>query len=304
MRVLITGITGFIGSSLVPLLTAHGHEVHGASRETLGDINVTTEWGQALSGCEAVVHLANAAHAEVDETVLHRVNIEGTWRLAEECARIGVRRVVYVSSVKVCGEESSLRAFDEADAPAPRDAYGAAKLAAERALIDVAKRTALEVVILRPPLVYGPRAKANMRALIHAIVQQWPLPLASVRNRRSLIFIGNLADAIVRCLEAPQAVGRTYLVADGDPVSTPELIRALARELDMSTHIFPFPPWLLELAGALVGRGGTVKRLTRSLEVNDSAIRRELGWRPPFTFEDGIRLTAEWFREERARASG
>jgi len=304
MRVLITGITGFIGRALAPALSARGYEVRGTSRATLGDINATTEWGETLSGCEAVVHLANAAHSEADETVLHRVNVEGTRRLAEQCARHGVRRIVYVSSVKVCGEETSLCAFDENDPAAPRDAYGAAKHAAERAILDVAKSSALEVVILRPPLVYGPNVKANIRALLHAIAERWPLPLASVRNRRSLIFVGNLTDAIVRCLEAAQAAGKTYLVADGDPVSTPDLVRALARGLGTSPHIFPFPPRLLEIGGALLGRGGTVKRLTRSLEVNDSAIRRELGWRPPYTFEGGIRLTTEWFREERARASG
>jgi nucleoside-diphosphate-sugar epimerase len=277
MKVLVTGANGFVGRALAGVLEARGIAWSAATRETVGDIGPTTDWRAALEGCDRVVHLANLAHARgIAEEALRAVNVEGTRRLAEQAAAAGVERFVYLSSVK---------------AARPDDAYGAAKQAAEQALAGIG---GLAWVVLRPPLVYGPGVKANFLALLRAVERGWPLPLASVRNRRSLVYVGNLADAILRCLVAPQAAGRTYAVTDGPPVSTPELIRALARALGRSASLFAFPPALLELAGSLTGRGDTVRRLTRSLEVDGEAIRRELDWRPPFTFEEGIRLTAQW----------
>jgi nucleoside-diphosphate-sugar epimerase len=259
MRILVTGLSGFIGSSLGPLLESLGHEVRGAGREA-GTLR------EAFRGCEAVVHLANVAHASADERLLWRVNVEGTARAAALAAGEGVRRFVYLSSVK---------------AHAPSDRYGEAKLAAEQAL----RNAGLETVILRPPLVYGPRVRANFLALMRAIAQGWPLPLASIENRRSLIYVGNLCDAIVHCLQAPAAAKRTFAVSDGPAVSTPALCRAIGEALGRPARLFRFPPgWLRS------------ERLTGSLEVDDAAIRAELGWRPPFSFEEGLRATAEWYR--------
>jgi nucleoside-diphosphate-sugar epimerase len=286
MRVVITGPNGFIGHALTRALQVRGISWQGATRETVGDIGATTCWGVALKDCDHVVHLANLAHVgNMSEVPLRAVNVEGSRRLAEQAAAAGVRRFIYVSSAKAA----------EAD-----DAYGRTKLAAERALKGIA---GLEVVVLRPPLVYGPGVKANFLALMRAVDGGWPLPLASVRNGRSLVYVGNLVDAIIRCLEAPEAAGRTYFVTDGEPVSTPKLVRALALQLRRPARLFAIPPVLLEAAGALVGRIDTVRRLTRSLEVDDSAIRRELGWAPPFTFEEGIRLTCEWYRAQRTQPS-
>jgi len=291
MRVLITGISGFVGSTLAPALREFGHEVRGASGR--GDVT------ELLVGCEAIVHLANIAHGSVSPDMLYRVNVEGTRFLAEKAVAGGARRLVYLSSIKAVGEKTHGLALSGAEVPAPENAYGRAKLAAERALAEVAGRTGLEVVILRPPLVYGPGVKANFLALMRAVDRGWLLPLASVRNRRSLIYVGNLVEAIVRCLEVPEAAGKTYSVSDGDPVSTPQLVRALAGALGRPARLFAFPPKLLEAAGTVLGRGDSVRRLTRSLEVDDSAIRRELGWAPPFTFEEGIRLTCKWYRSGR-----
>ena len=263
MRILVTGLSGFIGSSLGPLLEARGHEVRGAGRE----IAVLAE---AFRGCEAVVHLANIAHARVDPDLLWRVNVEGTARAAELAAAQGVRRFIYVSSAK---------------AIEPEDAYGHAKLGAEQALLRTAAGSTMQPVILRPPLVYGPRVKANFLALMRAIARGWPLPLASIDNRRSLLFVENLCDAILACLESGQAPGKTFVVSDGAPVSTPALCRALGRALDRPARLFAFPPALLP-----------VERLTASLELDDSAIRGQLGWRPPFSFEEGLRATAAWYR--------
>jgi len=281
MRVLITGISGFVGSELAPALRKFGHEVLAAS--------VRSDVTDLLVGCEAIVHLANIAHRSASLDLLRRVNVEGTRALAEKAAAAGARRFVYLSSIKALGEETHGLALNGAEVPAPEDAYGRAKLEAERALAEVAGRTGLEVVILRPPLVYGQGVKANFLALMRAVDRGWPLPLASVRNRRSFVYLGNLVDAIGRCLEAPQSPGKTYFVSDGEPVSTPELVRAIARALGRPARLLPFPPFALDWIPSL-------RRLTRSLEVDDSAIRRELGWAPLFSFEDGIRLTCEWYR--------
>jgi UDP-N-acetyl-alpha-D-quinovosamine dehydrogenase len=256
MRVLVTGVSGFIGRSLAPALEARGHEVR-----------------SAINGCDAVVHLANIAHTAASPVDLQRVNVDGTRRQAEEAAAAGVRGFVYLSSAK---------------AAALDDAYGRAKLAAEQALARV---TGVEVVVLRPPLVYGPGVKANFLALMRAIARGWPLPFASVENRRSLVYVGNLCDAIIHSLEAPQAAGRTYFVSDGAPVSTPQLCRALGTAMQRPARLFRFPVPVLELHPGL-------RRLTRSLELDDSAIRQELDWRPPYTFEQGLRATVEWYRKQ------
>lgn len=284
MRVLVTGANGFIGRALGAALESRGIAWRGATRETVGDIGPQTDWRRSLEGCDSVVHLANLAHAHrVSETRLHAVNVEGSRQLAAQAAQVGVRRLVYLSSVK---------------AAEPDDAYGEAKRTAERGLRGI---SSLETVVLRPPLVYGPRVKGNFLTLLRAVEREWPLPLANVRNRRSLLYVGNLADAIIRCLSAPDATGKTFGVCDGSPVSTPELVRALASALGRRARLFAFPPRLLELIGALAGRGDSVKRLTGSLAVDDAPIRGELGWRPPFAFEEGIRATAEWYLGERRR---
>jgi nucleoside-diphosphate-sugar epimerase len=246
MRIFVTGLGGFIGSSLGPALAARGHEVR----------------REGMEGCDAVVHLANIAHARADRETLWKVNVEGTAALAEAAAKAGVRRFLYMSSAK---------------AATPDDDYGRAKLAAEQA---ISKHGA---VILRPPLVYGPRVKANFLALMRAISRGWPLPLASIGNRRSLVFVGNLCDAIIACLESPAAAGGTFGVTDGAPISTPALCRAIGAALGRPARLFPFPPALLPS-----------ERLTGSLVVDDAELRA-LGWRPPLSMEEGLKRTAAWY---------
>ncbi|MGH8687183.1 MAG: NAD-dependent epimerase/dehydratase family protein [Burkholderiales bacterium] len=253
MRILVTGASGFIGSHLCPALRSAGHEL-----------------ATGVEHYDAVVHLANIAHTGASARELHRVNLQGTLAQAQAALRVGVRRFVYLSSLK---------------AQAPADAYGHAKRLAEEGLLGLAN---LEPVVLRPPLVYGPRVRANFLALMRAIDRGWWLPLASVRNRRSLLYVGNLADAVLKCLDAPVA-GRVFELSDGAPVSTPDLCRAIARALGRRSRLFPFPPALLRLAPRLA-------RLAESAVADDAALRSALGWAPPFTFEAGLRQTAEWFR--------
>jgi nucleoside-diphosphate-sugar epimerase len=253
MRVHVTGTSGFIGSHLGPTLAAAGHELRSTA-----------------AGCDAVVHLANIAHTAASPRELHRVNVEGTLAQAQAALAAGARRFVYLSSLK---------------AKNPRDAYGQAKRLAEQGLLGL---RGLEPVILRPPLVYGPRVRGNFLALMRAIRGGWPLPLASIRNRRSLLYIGNLVDAIRHCLDV-SIVRKSYELSDGAPVSTPELCRALGRALGRPARLFAFQPAHLGIAPGLA-------RLTQSLEADDRAIREELGWRPPFTLEEGLRLSAAWYR--------
>jgi nucleoside-diphosphate-sugar epimerase len=277
MRVLVTGASGFVGSALVPALAARGHEVRALRR---GE--------DPPEGFEAAVHLANIAHGRASAESLQQVNVEGTRQLGEKAAARGVRRLVYLSSIKASGEQTAGRPFDGMEAPAPEDAYGRSKLAAERALAELGGRTKLEVVVLRPPLVYGARVRANFLALVDALSRGWPLPLASVRNARSLIYVGNLADAIARCIEVRQAAGRTYVVNDGAPRSTPELCRAIGAALGKPARLLPFPAALLRLAPPL-------RPLVRDLVIDDARLRVELGWRPPFSPEQGLRAMAEWY---------
>jgi UDP-N-acetyl-alpha-D-quinovosamine dehydrogenase len=255
VRVFVSGAAGFIGGALVSALRAQSHTLC-----------------QEEEGSEAIVHLANIAHTRATRSELWRVNVEGTAMAAERAVRAGARRFLYLSSAK---------------AIAPNDAYGEAKREAERSLWRV---QGVEKVVLRPPLVYGPGVKANFLALMSAIARGMPLPLASVRNSRSLIYVGNLVDGILRCLASPEAAGQTYAITDGAPVSTPTLCRAIGDTLGRPARLFPFPSALLEMLG-----GSRAISLTRSFTVDDGVIRRDLEWAPPYTFEQGLRATAEWY---------
>ncbi|MSQ48874.1 MAG: NAD-dependent epimerase/dehydratase family protein [Betaproteobacteria bacterium] len=288
MRIVLTGASGFIGSALVPALRTRGHQVVALDRAAVGDIAGFTAWPTHLAGADAVVHLAALAHAPgVDQERLRAVNVDAALALGKAAAAAGVKMLL-MSTVKVLGEETTQRPFDDSSPLALQDAYGRAKAAAETALRAV---SGLALTVLRPPLVYGPGVKANFLALMRAVERGWPLPLSSIKNCRSLVYVGNLAHAVVHCLESPLAVGKTYGVSDGAPLSTPALCRALGSALGRPARLFPLPPALLEIAPS-------AKKLTRSLVVDDSAIRHELGWTPPHTFEEGLRLTAKWLQTQ------
>jgi UDP-glucose 4-epimerase len=285
MRIVVTGASGFIGSALVPRLAARGHEVVALDRAATGELSASTDWRGLVADAEAVVHLAALAHRRgVDPRRLQAVNVDAARELGRAAAAAGAR-LVFMSTVKVLGEQTVAAPFEESSPLAPQDAYARSKADAEGALRDIAN---LKLTILRPPLVYGPGVKANFLALLRAIARGWPLPLASVDNRRSLVFAGNLADAVARCVEVPQAAGKTFLLADGRALSTPALCRALGTALARPARLFRFPPALLECVPPL-------RKLTRSLEVDDSAMRQALDWQPPCTFEQGIALTAQWY---------
>ncbi len=313
MRVLLTGATGFVGRHTVPLLAAHGHRVRAALRTAsegpwepavVGDIGPDTDWTAALADVDAVIHMAARVHVMRDTAAdplaeFRRVNTAGTIRLAEQAAAAGVKRFVFLSSIKAMVDESRPTPLDSATTPDPHSPYGVSKLEAERALAEIAARTGMEVAVIRPPLVYGPGAAGNMRALVKLVATGLPLPLGGIRNRRSLIYVGNLADAVVTVLEHPDAAGQTFLVQDGEPLSTADLVRAIAAALDRPARLIPVPQGLMALGAALTGTRAVFDRLAGTLTVDDSPIRDRLGWCPPHDLATGLRATAEWFKASR-----
>lgn len=303
MKVLVTGATGFVGRALLGELGAHGYRaipvvrrIAGLSHEVIiPDMHSQTDWRAVLAGCDAVVHLAARVHVmhdtAVDPLALYRAtNTDATLNLARQATEAGVKRFVFISTIKVNGEGRDAP-YIETDQPVPEDAYAISKWEAEQGLRQIEKETGLEVVILRPPLVYGPGVKANFLRLMQIVARGWPLPLGAIRNRRSLLYLGNFIDAIRLSLEHPDAAGQTFLIDDGQPVSTPELIRAVAHAMGRPARLLVVPVGMLQFAGALMGKQAAVARLTGSLWVDSSLIRSRLGWTPPYTMEAGLAET-------------
>lgn len=259
-------------------------------------------WFDALRGIDVVVHLAARVHVMKDAVhdplvAFRQVNVTGTVALARAAAGRGVKRFVFLSSIKVNGEQTTENPFRETDPPHPQDPYAVSKWEAEQALMRISAETGMEVAILRPPLVYGPRVRANFLRLLRWVDQGVPLPLAAVRNRRSMIYLGNLVDAIVTCIEHPAVAGRTYLLSDGEDVSTPDLIRRIAVALGRTPRLWPLPVGGLRALGALTGKGAEIDRLLQSLQVDSGRFHREAGWQPPFTLSQGVGQTVDWYRE-------
>jgi nucleoside-diphosphate-sugar epimerase len=306
-RILVTGAGGFIGRALCPGLAARGHQViaglrdgpapgtppiEGAEPRILGEIAAGRDWPGALGDVELVIHLAQRAHRRAAEHALAG-EPEAAAALARAAAQAGVRRFIYMSSIKAMGEATAPgRRFCADDPPRPEDPYGRAKLTTERALAKIAEESGLELVILRPPLVYGPRVGGNFRALVRLAGSFLPLPFAALDNRRSLIFIDNLVDLVVAAALHTAAAGRVLLAADGVALSTPALIRLLAQGQGRAARLFALPDWVFAALRRLPGLGPAVCRLTLSLEVDDGATRAALGWSPPFAAEAALLATA------------
>lgn len=306
-RLLVTGANGFVGLFLCDELMRRGMQVSAAIRTrnqlpsgvelvTVGAIDGATDWSKALVGASVVIHLAARVHVMRDTAFdpleeFRKVNLHGTENLARQAAQAGVRRLVYVSSIKVNGEQTADVPFSETDTANPQDPYGVSKWEAEQVLHQVARETGLEVVIVRPPLVYGKGVKGNFAQMMKVLGRDIPLPLASVENRRSLIHVGNLVDAVILCATHPMAANQTYLVSDGEDVSTPDLLRQLGAAMGHTARLFPCPPILLRLLGKLAGKSDQVERLLGSLRIDSGKIRRELGWKPPVTLREGLRKT-------------
>jgi nucleoside-diphosphate-sugar epimerase len=266
----------------------------------IGDISTVLDWTPLLQGIDTVVHLASPALSPDEEDALPRfreVNVECTRRLAQGASAAGVRKFIFLSSLKVHGERSLGRPIREDDPRCPADAYAISKVEAEDALRDVSRETGLNVITLRPPAVYGPGARGNILRLLRLISRGIPLPLGSIANQRSLIYMDNLVDAIIACIDATPRPHCTYLVSDGEDVSTPDLVRRLAAALGVPARLVPCPVALLKLGARVMGRSADIGRLTESLQLDCSRIRDELGWKPPHSLAHGLQATARSFQQ-------
>lgn len=308
-QTLVTGSSGFLGRALCSEGTQRGLVLQGTTRipghrstrlksVVTGNIGESTNWQDALKDCDAVVHLAARVHVMHEATnnplaEFRRVNVDGTLNLARQAAAAGVRRFVFISSVKVNGESTQTGVpFTADDTPAPLDAYGVSKREAEQGLRELAVQTGMEVVIIRPPLVYGPGVKANFAAMMRWLQRGVPLPLGAIHNQRSLVAIDNLVDLILLCLTHPAAAHQTFLVSDGEDVSTTELLRRMGQAMGHPARLIPVSSGMLKLAGALVGKSDVVQRLCGSLQVDIAKTRAILGWRPPVSLDEGLRRAA------------
>ncbi len=313
--ILVTGATGFVGSALVRRLLAHEPTqiLVAAVRKSptmwpaqvlpivVGDLLPDTDWGEAVDGVKQIVHCAARVHVMSDKSAdplaeFRLVNVEGTLNLARQAAAAGVMRFVFVSSVKVNGEQTSAgQAFTEDDVPTPQDPYGKSKHEAEQGLQQLAIDTGIEVVIIRPPLVYGPGVKANFAALMRAVRLGWPLPLGAVNNQRSLVALDNLVDLIITCVHHPAAANETFLVSDGQDLSTALLVRGMARAAGVPARLWPVPVWALQAAGSAFGQGAALQRLCGNLQVDSTKARTLLAWVPPVSVDEGLRRAMSVF---------
>ncbi len=310
MRVLVTGGGGFVGRALIPQLIQSGHNVIATSRRPdtripgstvcqIEGLGPGTDWSRALEGVETVVHLAARVHVMNESSAdplaeNRRVNTEGTRKLAMDASRAGVRSFIFLSTIKVNGENSSRHPFCAVDTPAPQDPYAISKLEAEQVLLDISGNVNMRVGIIRPPLVYGPGVGGNFLSLLELANKGWPLPLGGIENQRSLIYVGNLANLILRLIEKPDAEG-VFLCRDDANVSTSQLFLRAASALDRNLILLPIPPFFLHIAGKLTGKSDAVSRLTESLAVDDGPTRDDLDWTPPFSMLQGLKETADWF---------
>ncbi|MGF1743147.1 SDR family oxidoreductase [Vibrio profundum] len=316
----MTGASGFVGSELCSELVAREHEIRGIVR-SISSVDLTssyrnhlcafenikpdTNWSNVLLDIDCVVHCSARTHimneTEIDALAAYRaVNVDGTRNLAEQAADAGVKRFIFISSIKVNGERTnSGTCFTSDDNAFPRDAYGISKWEAEQALQEISVRTDLEVVIIRPPLVYGPSVKGNFLSLLGWLHKGILLPLGAIHNQRSMVSISNLVDLIITCIDQPAAANQTFLVSDDEDRSTTELLRSMSTALGKPTRLLPVPSSMLKLGAQLLGKQDIAQRLLGNLQVDICYTKRVLDWSPPSSMDEGLRITAEWYLNQR-----
>lgn len=307
MKILVTGANGFVGKALCATLQQTGDDIVQAVRVQgsadqidVGNLSAETNWQPALAGCDCVIHLAARVHVMDDKAgdplaAFRAINVDATMHLARQAVAAGVRRLVFVSSIKVNGEETFARPFTAFDTPAPQDPYGQSKLEAELALQALAQASGLEVVIVRPPLVYGPGVRANFLNLMKLVNKALPLPLGAVHNRRSMVAVDNLVDLLSVCSRHPNAAGGIFLVSDGQDVSITQLLRHLAQAMQRRSWLLPIPAGLLSFVARMLGKAAVANRLLGSLQVDIRHTRDCLQWQPPVSLQDALQHTVTHF---------
>lgn len=317
-KVLITGVNGFVGSKLADELITKGFKVNGAARSSsalhaipdisrfvITDLDANTDWHKALERVNVVIHLAARVHVMKDTAAdalaeFRKVNVQGTLNLARQAAQAGVHRFIFISSIKVNGEVTPLgQPFKPDDQPKPVDPYGISKYEAETALRQFSRETAMEIVIIRPPLVYGPGVKANFQAMMSWLDKGIPLPLGAIHNQRSLVALDNLVDLIITSVNHPAAANQIFLAGDGEDLSTTDLLKRMAAAMGKKACLLPVPSFLLVWVARLLGKKAIAQRLCGSLQVDISRARELLGWQPPVTVDEGLRKTAQHFMVSR-----
>jgi nucleoside-diphosphate-sugar epimerase len=309
MNILVTGANGFVAKLLITNLLKSQYKVVGTVRSqstinsdielfTVDDINATTSWLEALVTVSVVVHLAARVHVMNERATdplaaFRKVNVDGTLNLARQAVKAGVKRFIFVSSIKVNGELTQIsKPFTASDIPSPQDAYGISKCEAEQGLLKLASETGLEVVIIRPPLIYGGGVKANFASMMRAVKSGIPLPLGAINNRRSFVYVGNLISLILKCIDHSSAANQVFLVSDGHDLSTTELLKTCAQSLGVRPRLLPVPQRLLEITAKILGKENLAQRLCGNLQVDITKTRQLLDWEPPFTVEDGLKDVA------------
>ncbi|NWD23834.1 SDR family oxidoreductase [Pseudomonas yamanorum] len=317
-HIFVTGASGFLGRGLLSRLQSDGSHSLSASVRTLsvslpenvkvhmmGSIDADTPWVSALNGVDVVVHCAARVHVMADTfqdplQAFRKVNVDGTLKLAREAANAGVRRFIFISSIKVNGEQTEPdRPFTAEDIPHPLDPYGTSKMEAETALFELAGTVDMDVVVIRPVLVYGPGVKANFLSMMHWLDKGVPLPFGAIHNCRSLVALDNLVDLIVTSINHPAAANQVFLVSDGEDLSTTQLLRRMARELEKSPRLLPVPNWVLSIAANLLGKRSLSQRLCGSLQVDITKTRELLQWEPPVSVDAALRLAAVHYMEHK-----
>jgi len=317
-KILITGATGFVGRALFEnLKSKKKYLVHlsiranqeklfeGEKTFNIGEIDANTNWKDALDGVDCIIHCAARAHmTEKKQTnslnAYRAINVDGTRNLAKQAVAIGIKRFIFLSSIKVNGEETiASKSFKYNDILQPEDAYGISKWEAEQALLKISKQMGLEVVIIRLPLVYGEGVKGNFLRLLDIVYKQIPLPFAKINNLRSFVGLDNLIDLIICCIEHPKARGKTFLVSDGEDLSTSDLIIKLSKFMNKSPRLFQVPKLIIQLIGRLVGKSSEIKRLLESLRVDNSYTREILGWSPVLSLDESLAKTVRWYLQNR-----
>lgn len=307
MKLLVTGASGFVGSAVCRAIMSSNHECVASARNiqasvvradqvvATGDMTATTQWQEALSDVDVVIHCAARVHVMHDRSgdplaEFRAVNVDGTLNLARQAAAAGVKRLIYISSIKVNGEFTQTgNPFQADDAPAPSDAYGISKMEAEQGLKRIAQEAGLEMVIIRPPLVYGRGVKGNFASMMTLVDRSLPLPLGAIHNKRTLIGVDNLVDLIMTCLDHPNAANQVFLAGDDEDISTTQLLKRLAAAMGRPSRLIPVPATLLKLCATLLGKADMAQRLLGSLQLDTRKTRELLGWSPPISLDEGLR---------------